>query len=137
MSTLVDSNVLVDIYQPNSAWRAWSAQKLAQARIAGRVIINQLIAAEVAAEFDSEERYDFALRAAFLIKEDVPWPATFMAGTAHVRYRRSGGSRERTLPDFLIGAHAMVKNYTLLTRDARRYRAHFPDLDIVAPDTHP
>ena len=41
----------------------------------------------------------------------------------HFCYRRAGGAL-RPLPDFYIGAHAAVAGYTLLTRDARRYRTH-------------
>jgi len=32
------------------------------------------------------------------------------------------------------GAHAAVAGYRLLTRDARRYRAYFPRLEVIAPD---
>jgi hypothetical protein len=41
--------------------------------------------------------------------------------------------RTRTLPDFLIGAHAAIAGMTLLTRDPRRYRTYFPKLKIIAP----
>jgi len=51
--------------------------------------------------------------------------------------RRAGGVRERTLPDFFIGAHATVAGHRLLTRGAARYRGYFPDLDIISPETHP
>lgn len=71
------------------------------------------------------------------LREPIPMEAAFLAGKAHYRYRRQGGERERTLPDFLIGAHALVQGHRLLTRDARRYRTYFPELDIIAPDTHP
>jgi len=37
------------------------------------------------------------------------------------------------MPDFYIGAHAAVRDHTLLTRDAARHRAYFPTLRIVAP----
>jgi predicted nucleic acid-binding protein len=48
-------------------------------------------------------------------------------------YRRRGGSRRSPMPDFYIGAHAALTGLALLTRDARRYRAYFPRLRIVAP----
>jgi hypothetical protein len=35
----------------------------------------------------------------------------------------------------LIGAHAAIAGYRLLTRDVRRYRTYFPTVDIIAPAT--
>jgi predicted nucleic acid-binding protein len=40
------------------------------------------------------------------------------------------------MPDFYIGAHAAIAGLILVTRDPRRYRQHFPRLELVAPDTH-
>jgi predicted nucleic acid-binding protein len=40
------------------------------------------------------------------------------------------------LPDFYIGAHAVMTGYRLLTRDVRRYRTYFPAIDIIAPPRH-
>ena len=57
-----------------------------------------------------------------------------MAGRAFLEYRRRGGPRTAPLPDFYIGAHAAVARYRLLTRDARRYRAYFSRLELIAPD---
>jgi predicted nucleic acid-binding protein len=36
------------------------------------------------------------------------------------------------MPDRYIGAHAAVAGFRLLTRDVRRYRTHFPTIDIIA-----
>ena len=58
-------------------------------------------------------------------------------GVARIAPAGAGGSRERTLPAFLIGAHAAIADYKLLTRDAARYRTYFPELNIVSPETHP
>jgi predicted nucleic acid-binding protein len=59
----------------------------------------------------------------------------FLAGKAFGQYRNSGGSRAGILPDFLIGAHAAYLSVPLLTRDTRRYRSYFPDLELIAPDS--
>ena len=51
-----------------------------------------------------------------------------------VRRRSSGGGLPRLmLTDFIIGAHASVRGYSLLTLDGRLYRAAFPNLRIETP----
>ena len=62
-----------------------------------------------------------------------PYPAGFLAAKAHLAYRRRGGTRIATLPDFYIGAHAVIERLTLVTRDVRRYRLAFPTLKVFAP----
>ncbi len=105
-------------------------------RDAGDVIVNPIILAEAAPEFGSEQELVRMMESFGFTLEDLPWHTSFMAGMAHVAYRRAGGYRERTLPDFFIGAHAAVLGYRLLTRDPKRYRRHFPNLEIIAPDMH-
>jgi predicted nucleic acid-binding protein len=60
--------------------------------------------------------------------------AAFLAGRAFVQYRRVGGNRRFPLPDFYIGAHALVLEVPLLTRDVSRYRTYFPSLELITPD---
>ena len=60
-------------------------------------------------------------------------PAAFLAGKPFLRYRRNGGSKTSTLPDFYIGAHAAVAGLALLTRDAGRYRTYFPTVAVIVP----
>jgi len=135
--TIVDSNVLIDVLEPSSAWAAWSTAMITDARLAGRLIFNVVIAAEVAHEFVSEHRFNDVFPDQIWDFEDIPRDAAIAAGWAHREYRSRGGRRERTLPDFLIGAHASVSGHRLLTRDPKPYRTYFPDLAIIAPDTNP
>ena len=133
MSTLVDSNVLLDILDEDDEWMAWSASMLEDAARRGRLVINQLILAEASVTLDSIEELEEALPSSYLVRESLPWEAAFLAGKAFAAYRRRGGTKRSPLPDFYIGAHAAVAGHTLLTRDPQRYQAHFPKLRIVAP----
>ena len=132
-ATLVDSNVILDVLTEDPEWLDWSASALARQADAGPLVVNPLIYAEVAARFDRIEDLEAALPADYYERQPLPWEAAFLAGRTFIRYRRRGGQRRSPLPDFYIGAHALVGRMTLLTRDARRYRTCFPALRIVAP----
>lgn len=136
-TTLVDSNVVIDVLDPTSSWMEWASRKLTEARLEGQLVFNIVIAAEIAYAFVSKDQYDAVFPSDIWTFEAVPFEAGRIAGWAHRQYRMRGGPRERTLPDFLIGAHAEIAGHRLLTRDAGRYRTYFPALDIIAPDTHP
>lgn len=131
--TLVDSNVLLDVVTEDPAWFGWSAAALARCADDGLLFVNPLVYAEVSIGFDRIEELDSLLDAAGLQRRPLPWEAAFLAGKSFLRYRRRGGARSSTLPDFYIGAHALVEGLTLLTRDAARYRTYFPRLRLVAP----
>ncbi len=132
-STLVDSNVLIDLFDETSEWRDWADAMLTRAATRGPLVINPIIFAEVCAGFDALEDAEAALPPSYVRREALPWEAAFLAGRAFVRYRRAGGQRPAPLPDFYIGAHAAVAGHTLLTRDAVRYRYYFPTVRVVAP----
>jgi hypothetical protein len=136
-SSLVDSNVVIDLIKHQSEWFAWSLRRLMEAANEGPVVINPVVYAEAAASFEVEQEFASVLDDAGVELEPLPFSAAFLAGHTHYKYRKQGGPKQKTLPDFLIGAHAMHKGYRLLTRDVRLYRSYFPDLEIIAPDTHP
>ena len=132
-SVLVDSNVLLDVATNDPVWSAWSAEALDHAANQTPLIINPLIYAEVSVAFRRIEDLDTALPAELYRRESLPWEAAFLAGKAFLQYRRRGGARSLPLSDFYIGAHAAVRTYRLLTRDAACYRTYFPTVELVTP----
>lgn len=137
MATMIDTNVLVDIAVRDPHWLAWSREKIAEAAARGALIINQIVFSEFSVRYENVETVEALLPPEEFVRESLPWLSSFAAGRAFGVYRRSGGAKERVVPDFLIGAHAYLRGYSLLTRDPKGYRAYFPDLDIISPETHP
>ncbi len=130
--TLVDANVLLDLFTCDPMWMDWSRDTLAEAFDTGVVIVNPIVYAEVSVGFECIEDLEDALPAQ-LRREALPWEAAFLAGKCFREYRRRGGVRRSPLPDFYIGAHAAVSGRTLLTRDATRYRDLLPTLALISP----
>lgn len=130
---LVDSSVLLDVVTEDPAWFEWSSSALARCAEEGPLAVNPLIYAEVSIGFERIEELDEVLDSAGFLRLALPWEAAFLAGRCFLRYRRRGGTRSSTLPDFYIGAHALVEGHTLLTRDSARYRTYFPRLTLVSP----
>ncbi len=131
--TLVDSNILLDVFTKGSAWWEWSLLQMENAAAAGPLLINDVIYAETSIRFAHAEDFDQALVDIGVAVRTIPRPALFRAGKAFVQYRNSGGPRAGVLPDFFIGAHAEVAQLPLLTRDVRRYRSYFPTVNLITP----
>ena len=134
MSTLVDSNVLIDVLSEDPRWFEWSAAALAKAVERAALCVNPIIYAEVAVGYPSSAAVDQALAEEQFERLALPYAAGFLAGRAFLEYRRRGGLRQAPLPDFYIGAHALVEGHTLLTRDPARYRTYFPKLKLICPE---
>jgi predicted nucleic acid-binding protein len=132
-TVLVDSNVLIDLLNEDGQWYAWSASSIARVADRSRLVINPIIYGEISVHAPTIEELDDALPANLFAREALPYEAAFLAGKAFLAYRRRGGTKTSPLPDFFIGAHAAVAGYTVLTRDATRYRSYFPGLALIAP----
>ena len=131
--TLVDSNVLLDIFTRTPGWWEWSLAQLEDAALQGPLLINDVIFAETSIRFAAIDDFEAALANAGITVAPIPRLALFQAGKASVQYRNAGGTRSGVLPDFFIGAHAAVEQLPLLTRDIRRYRTYFPTVELIAP----
>jgi predicted nucleic acid-binding protein len=130
---LVDSNVILDVAYEDPQWRAWSEAAIEQAAEETVLVINPIIYAEVSIGYARLEHVEAVLPVDRFRREALPYEAAFLAGKSFLTYRRRGGRRTSPLPDFYIGAHAAVRAYRLLTRDATRYRTYFPTVQLIAP----
>ena len=130
---LIDSNVLIDVASRDPDWYDWSSAVLTACFWAGAWVVNGLIYSEISARYSDPRDLDRFVPASAYKRLPIPYSAAYLAGQAHQAYRKRGGVRAATLPDFFIGAHALVSGLTIVTRDARRYRDAFPQVRVVAP----
>jgi predicted nucleic acid-binding protein len=133
-AVLIDSNVLLDLITEDRQWFAWSYTTITDAAEHSRLVINPIVYAEISVRYSSIEDLNAAIPTTMVDREPIPYEAAFLAGKAFSIYRKRGGKKRSTLPDFFIGAHASVAGYSLLTRDATRYRTYFPRLALIAPE---
>lgn len=139
MTTSIDSNIIVALWwEPDSLNRA-AAQLLVQARKNGRLIVSAPAFAELSGDPNRSETGldEFFAETDILIDwsfEEEIWREAGRAYRGYVRRRRSsaGATPRRILADFLIGAHALVRGFPLLTLDKRLYVAAFPKLKIIS-----
>ena len=130
---LVDSNVILDVFEDDERWADWSESTLNQYADSSGLVINSVTYAEVSIGFARIEELEEALTGCGFSLLPIPKEALFLAGKVFVTYRRQGGQKRSPLPDFFIGAHAAVSNLTLITRDAVRYRSYFPRVKLITP----
>ncbi|CAH2603769.1 Type II toxin-antitoxin system VapC family toxin [Rhodovastum atsumiense] len=135
--TLIDTNVLLDLVTDDPTWAGWSVQQLDAAALRGKLLINDIVYAELSVRFGRIENLEALVDEAGLIVTPIPRPALFLAAKAFQRYRAAGGTRTGVLPDFFIGAHAAVAGLPLLTRDPQRFRTHYPTVALITPQDSP
>jgi len=134
---LVDSNVLIDILDDETAWFDWSTQQLTLAAAAGQVVINHVVLAEVAPHQGDLPGFIEALEAMVITIEPMSDLGAYIAGRAFLEYRRKRDVAGSVMADFLIGGHAQSLGATILTRDPRFYRTYFPEVPLISPSKDP
>ena len=132
MISYVDTNILLDVFADYQVFANQSQALLDRAYEDGLLIICGLVYAELAPRFESKAKLDLALRAAHIEIEEPGLDVAYLAGKKWAEYRSSGGTRGRVLPDFIIGAHALLRADCLLTRDRGFYATYFSELRILA-----
>ena len=132
MKTAVDSSVLFDLVK--GAPGAAAAQTALEAALAqGSLCVCAVVVAELGRYFSSEQDLREFLQACQIDHDPLTLDAALEAARIMRGYAKNKGPRERTAPDFLIGAHAIKQADALLTTDAGFFRHYFEGLRVVAP----
>ena len=138
----IDSSVLIDLLGDDArADEAESCLRRALAR--GPVVVCDVVVSEVVSGLASFGSGGAALlgtlEEAGIAYNAVESRAAVRAGEMQRRYkdrRRSAGlsaAGERMVPDFLIGAHALLQCTALITRDTGLFRDYFKGLKVIVP----
>ena len=128
MITAVDTSVLLDVFLADDQHGPRSKALLRNAYDRGAILICDVVYAELVPAFDDRATLDGALREISATISPINTDIAYEAGQRWLRYRQAGGPRDRIITDFLIGAHAVVKAETFLTRDRGFYSTYFPEL---------
>ncbi len=131
---MVDTNVIVDLREEDSAWFEWSVGTLARL-VPDGLKTSAIVLGELIARGTGHAEIMMQLAVFEIEPQSLTVEAGLRAGMAQAAYRRAGGTREKLLADFLIGAHAVTAQRPLITRDPRRYRQYFPELTLITPET--
>lgn len=138
MTTAIDTNILIALWDLDprlneSAQRALDFSHAHGALVIAGPVYAELLALPNRSEKMLDEFVRFTgIRVDWELNESV-WRAAGNAFQGYVGRRRNKKSLlpRRILADFLIGAHAQIHRYRLLTLDQRLYRAAFPKLELV------
>lgn len=133
MITVIDTNVLLDVFGADPKFAPASAEALRRCLREGALVASEVVWAETGTLFGDAEHFRDAMHKLPVSFSPMTEEAAIRAAEAWRRYRAGGGPRTRIAADFLIGAHALVVGDRLLTRDRGFYRRYFAGLRIVDP----
>lgn len=133
MITAVDSNVLIDVLHADPQFGPPSTEAMRRCSREGALIACAVVWAEVGSQFATSAAVGAALERLGIEFDPLTRDIALDAGAAWWRYRSRGGTRDRIVADFLIGAHADRHADRLLTRDRGFYRTYFRRLSVLDP----
>ncbi len=139
MITSVDTNIIVALWDADDTLHRAARQLLDAAQSRGTLVICGVVYAELLGAPGRTEAFvdRFCEETGIAVEWELgerAWRAAGVAFQSYATRRRKqkvAGPR-RILADFLIGAHALVSGYKLLTLDGQMYQASFPRLAITS-----
>jgi predicted nucleic acid-binding protein len=131
----VDSSVLIDLIGNGTRADA-AATAVRDALHQGPVVVCDVVLAEICTALKQGSDVLQHLEDAGLGYLAIEAKAALRAGEMQRRYRQRGGHQQRTAPDFLVGAHALLQCDALITRDASFFRDYFKGLKVIEPQAN-
>ncbi len=128
----LDSSVLIDLLSDGPQADAAEAC-LRQCLSAGPVVISDVALAEVCSALRDGSEALAVLEEMSIRFSPLEAKSALRAGEMQRRHRQRDAVRTRAVPDFLIGAHALLQCNGLITRDDRFYRDYFKGLKLIVP----
>lgn len=134
MITAIDTNILIDILEPDPSFGPASREALRRCLQEGSVVACEVVWAEVATAYSKKrnEAVD-VLRGIGIQYSAMTLDAALESAKWWAAFREKSKVRDRIVADFLIGGHALVLCDRLLTRDRGFYRQYFKSLKVESP----
>ncbi len=130
MISVIDTNILLDIFLPDSVYGESSLNLLEKNYQQGSLVICDIVYGELAPQFDEKKILDRSLEKIGINIISSNTDTLYQAGQLWLQYRKQYKGRDRIIPDFIIGAFAMNQGDQLITRDRGFYRNYFKGLTI-------
>ena len=136
----VDTSVLVDLLGDDTMADA-AESCLRDALALGPVVLCDVVVSEITAGLGHGTEIMDAVEEMGVSYLPVELKAAIRAGEMQRRYKqrlRAAGvtsAIQRTVPDFIVGAHALLQCSALITRDAGFFRDYFKGLKVIVPKT--
>lgn len=134
----IDTSVLIDLIGADA--RAQSAEDAVRTALThGPVVACEVVLAEVVAGLGHGAVVVDALEESGIAFSALELRSAVRAGEMQRRYKerlrasQAAAARGRTVPDFLIGAHALMQCQALISRDAGFFRDYFKGLKVIEP----
>lgn len=128
----IDTSVLLDVLA--DGLQADAAERcLRECLSIGPVVVCEVVLAEVCTALRDGSEALGVLEDMSIRFNAMEAKSALRAGEMQRRYRQRGADRVRTIPDFLIGAHALLQCDGLITHDATFFRDYFKGLKLIVP----
>lgn len=137
---LLDTNVLIYASDPDSPFCAWARTTIADAVAGDGAAINAVVLAELCVGDADPQSVADRVRGWGVAVLDLPAAAAGACAEAYrqFRERRRAESGQPApsmpLPDFFIGAHALIMGWELATADQGRFKVCFPTVPLKMPE---